>query len=62
MKVKPIIEKLSKFSAAGQACTSVEFNQLKDGKSIKLSKDAAKEMASQGLVEIVEKKSKKGVK
>ena len=60
MKVKPFKDKLQKFNAVGMPCTSKEFNDLKDGKEIALTKETAELMKSMGLVQIVEdKKSKK---
>ncbi len=60
MKVKPFKDKLKKFNAVGMPCTSKEFNDLKDGKEIALTKETAELMKSMGLVQIVEdKKSKK---
>ena len=60
MKVKPFKDKLQKFNAVGMPCTSKEFNDLKDGKEIALTKETAELMQSMGLVQIVEdKKSKK---
>ena len=60
MKVKPFTDKLQKFNAVGMPCTSKEFNDLKDGKEIALTKETAELMKSMGLVQIVEdKKSKK---
>ena len=60
MKVKPFKDKLQKFNAVGMPCTSKEFNDLKDGKEITLTKKAAELMKSMGLVQVIEnKKSKK---
>ena len=59
MKVKPFTDKLQKFNAVGMPCTSKEFNDLKDGKEIALTKETAELMKSMGLVQIVvDKKSK----
>ena len=43
MKVKPFKDKLQKFNAVGMPCTSKEFNDLKDGKEIALTKETAGE-------------------
>ena len=59
MKVKPFTDKLQKFNAVGMPCTSKEFNDLKDGKEIALTKETAEEMQSMGLVKIVEDKKSK---
>jgi len=59
MKVKPLTDKLRKFSAVGMPCTSKEFNDLKDGKEIALTKEAAELMQSMGLVQIIEDKKSK---
>ena len=59
MKVKPFTDKLQKFNAVGMPCTSKEFNDLKDGKEIALTKEAAELMQSMGLVQIVEDKKSK---
>ena len=48
MKVKPFTDKLQKFNAVGMPCTSKEFNDLKDGKEIALTKETAEEMQSMG--------------
>ena len=56
MKVKPLTDKLRKFSAIGMPCTSKEFNDLQDGKEIALPKKTAEQMQSMGLVEIQENK------
>jgi len=59
MKAKGLKEKLAKFNAVGMPCTSKEFNDLKDGKTIALSKENAELMSSMGLVEIIENKKTK---
>ena len=59
MKVKPFTDKLQKFNAVGMPCTSKEFNDLKDGKEIALTKETAELMKSIGLVQIVEDKKSK---
>ena len=59
MKVKPFTDKLQKFSAVGMPCSSKELNDLKDGKEISLTKEAAELMQSMGLVQIVEDKKSK---
>ena len=56
MKVKPLTDKLRKFSAIGMPCTSKEFNDLQDGKEIALPKKTAEQMQSMGLVQIQENK------
>ena len=56
MKAKGLKEKLSKFNAVGMPCSSKEFNDLRDGKTIALSKENAELMSSMGLVEIIENK------
>jgi len=58
MKVKPLKDKLRKFSAIGMPCTSKEFNDLQDGKEIALPKETAELMQSMGLVQIIENKKK----
>ncbi len=59
MKVKPFTDKLQRFNAVGMPCTSKEFNDLKDGKEIALTKETAEEMQSMGLVKIVQNKTSK---
>ena len=54
MKVKPFVDKLQKFNFIGMPCTSKEFSDLKDGKSIALPEKIAELMKSMGLVQIVE--------
>tara|TARA_R100000781_G_scaffold69596_1_gene43775 strand:+ start:1238 stop:1423 length:186 start_codon:yes stop_codon:yes gene_type:complete len=56
MKVKGLADKLEKFNAVGMPCSSKEFNDLRDGKTIALSKENAELMSSMGLVEIIENK------
>ena len=56
MKVKGLKDKLEKVNAIGMPCTSKEFNDLKDGKTIALSKENAELMSSMGLVKIIENK------
>ena len=56
MKVKPLKDKLRKFSDIGMPCTSKEFNDLQDGKEIALPKKTAEQMQSMGLVQIQENK------
>ena len=59
MKVKPFTDKLQRFNAVGMPCTSKEFNDLKDGKEIALTKETEEEMQSMGLVKIVQNKTSK---
>ena len=56
MKVKPLKDKIKKFSAVGMPCTSKEFDDLKDGKELALPREVAELMQSMGLVEIIENK------
>ena len=56
MNVKPLVDKLKKFSFVGIPCTSKEFSDLKDGKTIALPKKVALEMQSMGLVTTIDKK------
>ena len=58
MKVKPLTDKLRKFSSIGMPCTSKEFNDLRGGKSIALPKENAELMQQMGLVQIIENKKK----
>ena len=58
MKVKPLVDKLIKFSAVGMPCTSKELSDLKDGKEIALTRETAELMQSMGLVQITENKKK----
>ena len=58
MKVKPLVDKLSKFSAVGMPCTSKELSDLKDGKQISLPIENAELMQQMGLVQIIENKKK----
>ena len=58
MKVKPLVDKLKKFSAVGMPCTSKELSDLKDGKQISLPIENAELMQSMGLVQIIENKKK----
>ena len=59
MKVKPLVDKLKKFSAVGMPCTSKELSDLKDGKQISLPIENAELMQQMGLVQIIENKKKK---
>ena len=54
MNVKPLVDKLQKFSSVGMPCTSKEFDDLKDGKTIALPKEVALEMQSMGLVTAID--------
>ena len=58
MKVKPLKDKIKKFSAVGMPCTSKELSDLKDGKEIALPKENAELMQQMGLVQIIENKKK----
>tara|TARA_R100000656_G_scaffold20816_1_gene18568 strand:+ start:633 stop:821 length:189 start_codon:yes stop_codon:yes gene_type:complete len=58
MKVKPLTDKLRKFSAVGMPCTSKELSDLKDGKTIALPQENAELMQQMGLVQIIENKKK----
>ena len=58
MNVKPLVDKLRKFNFVGMPCTSKEFDDLKDGKTIALPKEVALEMQSMGLVTTIDKKKK----
>ena len=58
MKVKPLVDKLKKFSAVGMPCTSKELSDLKDGKQISLPIENAELMQQMGLVQIIENKKK----
>ena len=58
MNVKPLVDKLQKFSSVGMPCTSKEFDDLKDGKEIALPRKNAELMQSMGLVELIENKKK----
>ena len=58
MKVKPFTDKLKKFSAIGMPCTSKEFNDLQNGKTIALTQKNAELMQQMGLVQIIENKKK----
>ena len=58
MKVKPLVDKLRKFSAVGMPCTSKELSDLKDGKTIALPIENAELMQQMGLVQIIENKKK----
>ena len=59
MKAKGLKDKLEKFNDVGMPCSSKEFNDLKDVKTIALSKENAELMSSMGLVEIIENKKTK---
>ena len=58
MKVKPLVDKIRKFSAVGMPCTSKELSDLKDGKQIALPIENAELMQQMGLVQIIENKKK----
>ena len=58
MKVKPLVDKLIKFSAVGMHFTSKELSYLKDGKEIALPIKNAELMQQMGLVQIIENKKK----
>ena len=58
MNVKPLVDKLKKFSFVGIPCTSKEFDDMKEGKEIALPIKAAELMQSMGLVELIHKNKK----
>ena len=61
MKIKGKVNKLSNFNAMNVPCSSVEFSQLRDGKSIEVDDEVADKMLAMGIVEKVNnKKAKKG--
>ena len=62
MNVKPLVDKLRKFNFVGMPCTSKEWSDLKEGKSIALPSEVAEKMKAMGLVTINEKKKSKGDK
>ena len=55
MKIKAKVNKIRNFNAMNLPCKSLEFAQLRDGKSIEVDDEVADKMLAMGLVEKVSK-------
>ena len=63
MKIKVREGKLNNFNAMNVPCSSKEFSQLRDGKSVEIDDEIADKMLAMGIIEKVKiKKAKKGEK
>ena len=62
MKVKAREGKLNNFNAMNVPCSNLEFGQLRDGASVEIEDEVANKMLAMGIVEKVNKKTKKAKK
>jgi len=63
MKIKAKVNKIRNFNAMNVPCSSKQFSDLRDGKSVELSENIANKMLAMGLVEKQKKeKTKKEIK
>tara|TARA_R100000664_G_scaffold33879_1_gene52496 strand:- start:1855 stop:2049 length:195 start_codon:yes stop_codon:yes gene_type:complete len=62
MNIKGKIDKINNFNSLNVPCSTLEFGQLRDGKSIDVDDEVANKMLAMGIVEKVNKKSKKAKK
>ena len=62
MKIKAKLEKIGNFNAMNVPCSNLEFGQLRDGASIEVNDEVANKMLAMGIVDKVNKKSKKAKK
>ena len=62
MKIKAKLEKIGNFNAMNDPCSGLEFSQLKRGKSVEVDDEVADKMLAMGVVEKVNKKTKKAKK
>tara|TARA_Y100000593_G_scaffold74391_1_gene136875 strand:- start:403 stop:597 length:195 start_codon:yes stop_codon:yes gene_type:complete len=59
MKIKAKLDKISNFNAMNVPCSGSEFGQLKNGDSVEVDNEVADSMLAMGIVEKVNKKTKK---
>ena len=62
MKIKAKISKIRNFNAMNVPCSNLEFGQLRDGASVEIDDEVADKMLAMGIVEKVNKKTKKAKK
>ena len=62
MKIKAKLTKIGNFNAMNVPCSNLEFGQLRDGASVEVDDEVANKMLAMGIVEKVNKKSKKAKK
>tara|TARA_B100001939_G_C16846558_1_gene575469 strand:+ start:488 stop:679 length:192 start_codon:yes stop_codon:yes gene_type:complete len=63
MKIKAKVDKIRNFNAMNVPCSSKQFSDLRDGKSVEVSENVADKMLAMGLVEKENKtKTKKEIK
>ena len=62
MKIKAKLEKICNFNAMNVPCSNLEFGQLRDGASVEVDDEVADKMLAMGIVEKVNKKTKKAKK
>ena len=62
MKIKAKIEKFRNFNAMNVPCSGSEFGELKGGNSIDVDNEVADKMLAMGIVDKVNKKTKKAKK
>ena len=62
MKIKGKISKIRNFNAMNVPCSNLEFGQLRDGASLEVEDEVADKMLAMGIVEKINKKTKKAKK
>jgi antitoxin component of MazEF toxin-antitoxin module len=62
MKIKAKLDKIGNFNAMNVPCSNLEFGQLRDGASVEVDDEVANKMLAMGIVDKVNKKSKKAKK
>ena len=62
MKIKAKLYKIGNFNAINDPCSNLEFGQLRDGASVEVDDEVADKMLAMGIVEKVNKKTKKAKK
>ena len=62
MKVKAKLDKIGNFNAMNVPCSGLHFGELRDGKSVEVDDEIADKMLAMGVVEKINKKSKKAKK
>ena len=62
MKIKAKISKIGNFNAMNVPCSNLEFGQLRDRASVEVDDEVADKMLAMGIVDKVNKKTKKAKK
>ena len=62
MKIKAKLDKINNFNAMNVPCSGLHFGELRDGKSVEVDDEVADKMLAMGIVEKVNKKTKKAKK